>query len=82
MANHLLRCALGLTLGAALAGAGAADAQGRRAAYKKPRPPALVERPYVREPGCHNIYDSGGWRLPDEMNPNCENAFRRLYPPR
>jgi hypothetical protein len=41
-----------------------------------------IDRPYVREPGCHTMYDNRGVPLPDYMNPNCENAFRRLYPPR
>ena len=66
----------------ALAATDIADAKERRSAYRKPKPPALVERPYEREPGCHTMYDSSRTPLPDYMNPNCENAFRRLYPPR
>ena len=47
-----------------------------------PRKRYYDDGPYVREPGCHTQYDSRGVALPDYMNPNCENAFRRLYPPR
>jgi hypothetical protein len=84
MTKRLLRSALALGFVSvfALGATDMADARERRSAYKKPRPPALVERPYEREPGCHTMYDSSRTPLPDYMNPNCENAFRRLYPPR
>ena len=84
MKTDLLRCALalGLASAVALAAAGAADAKTKRVAYKKPRPPVLVERPYAREPGCVVTYDSAGFALPPDLNPNCESAFRRIYPPR
>ena len=89
MTTLMLRCvlALGLAAGLALMATDAAEAKSKRAVYKKPRAHALVvrpavERPYVREPGCVTQYDSSRTALPDYMNPNCENAFRRLYPPR
>lgn len=79
--------ALWLAAGLALMATDAVDAKSKRAIYKKPRAHALVVRPavaqpYVREPGCVTRYDSSRTPLPDYMNPNCENAFRRLYPPR
>jgi hypothetical protein len=89
MATELLRFALAFGVAVALAAAVAdsAEAKSKRAVYKKPRHHApvvrpAVERPYVREPGCVTIYDSSRTPLPDYMNPACENAFRRLYPPR
>ena len=88
MATQLLRSALALGIAAALAPAVADSAEAKsKRVYKKPRHHAVVvrpavERPYVREPGCVTIYDSSRTPLPDYMNPACENAFRRLYPPR
>ena len=87
MTTLMLRCALALGIAGALALAVAddADAKSRRKVWKKPRAQVLVEQPYVpyvREPGCVTMYDSSRSALPDYMNPACENAFRRLYPPR
>ena len=88
MTTSMFRYALALGIAGALVLAitDSADAKNKRAVYKKPRHHALVrpavERPYVREQGCVTLYDSSRTPLPDYMNPNCENAFRRLYPPR
>ena len=73
---------LGLAGALALSAVGTADAQSRRSAYKKPRPPALVGSPYARDPGCVVTYDSAGFAQSPDLNPNCETAFRRMYPPR
>ena len=90
MTASLLRyvLALGLAGAFAVAALDSAEAAKKRSGYKtyKPRHAYVVrpyvERHYVREPGCATMYDNRGVALPDHMNPNCENAFRRLYPPR
>ena len=80
--------ALGLAGAFAVAAVDSAEAAKKRSGYKtyKPRHAYVVrshvERPSVREPGCTTQYDSSGFALPAHMNPNCESAFRRLYPPR
>ena len=80
MMLHLLRLAFACGLAAVLAAGGTANAQSQH--HKKPRPPALAESPYARDPGCVVTYDSSGFAQPPELNPSCETAFRRLYPPR
>jgi hypothetical protein len=84
MTLHLLRFTLacGLACAVALAATGVADAKSKRAAYKKPRPPIFVYRSLAREPGCHVTYDSSGFAQRPDLNPACEAAFRRIYPPR
>ena len=80
--------ALGLAGAFVLAALDPAAAAKKRYGYKQYKPKkayvvrSYAERPYVREPGCATQYDNKGAALPDYMNPNCENAFRRLYPPR
>ena len=84
MMIHPLRGVLAVAIAGAfvLAAMDAATAQRKRPAYKNPRPPAYVVRPYVRDPNCVVTYDSAGFALPPEYSPTCESAFRRIYPPR
>jgi hypothetical protein len=79
MSTSMLKYALVLGLTGAL---GLAIFDPAAAAPRKRYYDDSIDRPYVREPGCVSQYDSRGVPRPDYMNPNCENAFRRLYPPR